>query len=383
MSTSALIPVSTCSSGTTEGKVSVKDISLNSNKIVLFRRFLPLKGLSRWYMGPTLKRERSWNTRFSRLRRSRRPREGDTDTSFLKRPRSEIEVASTTCACCPVHSASSALYLYAVCKSHCRRCGQLLASKLDTARRRYKFEPLSAQWREYHIALFHELRYWNSNKTSHKTKVPEWQALCQCCKVYVENFNKDPQGYRARLVAARERLHNDAEGEGISCAVPVGINCLHYPIGAARMSDADIKRYTYGRVPDQLKVLSASLEDALESSRVANNHNGRRGVTHETVVGVARLHHFWMVRHQDVERGPYRLVSNEYENEPDLSSSSDLYGPYQIHTPVDQASRSMRLVRNRHVPGLSILLLPFPPVGTLLRSQSATFDALKQERSLL
>ncbi|OWZ15436.1 hypothetical protein PHMEG_00010914 [Phytophthora megakarya] len=41
------------------------------------------------------------------------------------------------------------------------------------------FEPMTNQMRDYYISLFHELRYWSSKKTSGRSRVPEWQALCQ------------------------------------------------------------------------------------------------------------------------------------------------------------------------------------------------------------
>ncbi|POM79908.1 LOW QUALITY PROTEIN: Hypothetical protein PHPALM_2320 [Phytophthora palmivora] len=94
------------------------------------------------------------------------------------------------------------------------------------------FEPLSTQRRDYYIALFHELLNFG-------------------------NFSK-----RIKI----ERLHNEAVEAGIPCAVPIGIICSHCPIGAVRLSDADINGYTSVRVPEQLKDLRASVEDALESS---------------------------------------------------------------------------------------------------------------------
>ncbi|POM67243.1 LOW QUALITY PROTEIN: Hypothetical protein PHPALM_16789 [Phytophthora palmivora] len=186
-----------------------------------------------------------------------------------------------------------------------------------------KFEPLSTQRRDYYIALFHELRHWNSKKTSRNSKVPEWQALCQSWNAFVENFNKDPQGYRDRLAAARERfgkfskrvkierLHNEAVEAGIPCAVPIGINCSHCPIGAVRLGDAEINGYTSVRVPEQVKDLRASYEGAPESSSAANNRNTSRGITHRVHGGLPGE----------------RIVSSEFENEPDLGSSSDSYDP--------------------------------------------------------
>ncbi|KAG3032875.1 hypothetical protein PC128_g1186 [Phytophthora cactorum] len=53
------------------------------------------------------------------------------------------------------------------------------------------FDPMTNQRREYFIGLFHELRWHASKRTSRKSKVPEWMALCQSWNAFVENFNRD------------------------------------------------------------------------------------------------------------------------------------------------------------------------------------------------
>ncbi|KAG3055227.1 hypothetical protein PI124_g24317 [Phytophthora idaei] len=53
------------------------------------------------------------------------------------------------------------------------------------------FDPMTNQRRDYFIGLFHEHRWHASKRTSRKTKVPEWVALCQSWNAFVENFNKD------------------------------------------------------------------------------------------------------------------------------------------------------------------------------------------------
>ncbi|KAG4045805.1 hypothetical protein PC123_g18805 [Phytophthora cactorum] len=103
------------------------------------------------------------------------------------------------------------------------------------------FDPMTNQRRDYFIGLFHELRWHASKRTSRKSKVPEWMALCQSWNVFVENFNKDAKAYRARITAAQrrfenfsrrhmiDRLHNKAMEAGIPCAVPFGTACSHCP----------------------------------------------------------------------------------------------------------------------------------------------------------
>ncbi|KAG2861527.1 hypothetical protein PC113_g7073 [Phytophthora cactorum] len=103
------------------------------------------------------------------------------------------------------------------------------------------FDPMTNQRRDYFIGLFHELRWHASKRTSRKSKVPEWMALCQSWNAFVENFNKDAKAYRARITAAQcrfetlsrrhmiDRLHNEAMEAGIPCAVPFGTTCSHCP----------------------------------------------------------------------------------------------------------------------------------------------------------
>ncbi|OWZ08004.1 hypothetical protein PHMEG_00019525 [Phytophthora megakarya] len=67
-------------------------------------------------------------------------------------------------------------------------------------------EPGTDHRRDYYISLFHELRYWSSKKTSGRSKVPEWQALCQSWNQFVANFNNGPAAYRERIASARERF---------------------------------------------------------------------------------------------------------------------------------------------------------------------------------
>ncbi|GMF48375.1 unnamed protein product [Phytophthora fragariaefolia] len=126
----------------------------------------------------------------------------------------------------------------------------------DDATKELDFDPATNQRRDYYIGLFHELRWYGNKKTSRRSRVPEWQVLCQTWGALVETFNKDPAGYRERVRLARERyerfskrpkierLHWGAVEAGIPCAVPMGIACEHCHVGAARVSERDINGYT-------------------------------------------------------------------------------------------------------------------------------------------
>ncbi|GMF63117.1 unnamed protein product [Phytophthora fragariaefolia] len=75
----------------------------------------------------------------------------------------------------------------------------------DDATKELDFDPPMNQRRDYYIGLFHELRWYRNKKTSRRSMVPEWQALCQSWGAFVENFNKDPAGYCERVRLTRER----------------------------------------------------------------------------------------------------------------------------------------------------------------------------------
>ncbi|KAG2787571.1 hypothetical protein PC129_g23200 [Phytophthora cactorum] len=207
------------------------------------------------------------------------------------------------------------------------------------------FDPMTNQGRDYYIGLFHELRWHASKKTSHKSKVPEWMALCQSWNAFVENFNKDAKAYRARITAAErrfeslsrrhmiDRLHNEAMESGIPCAVPFGAGCSHCPPGTERLSERDVTGYTSVRVPAQLRDLRVQLErrdERRDTPSVSGDRIARAGVTPALRSGLRTPSPF-------PERLPsgrpavpmYRdgeeILSNEYEDEPDLGSSSGVH----------------------------------------------------------
>ncbi|KAE8993217.1 hypothetical protein PR003_g19746 [Phytophthora rubi] len=121
------------------------------------------------------------------------------------------------------------------------------------------------------IGLFHELRFYGNKKHSRKSKVTEWEALCQSWGAFVDNFNRDPAGYRERVRSARERyeryskrpkilrLHDGAVEAGIPCAVPAGVACERCQGGTVRLSERDLSGYTGISVPVELKTLREKL----------------------------------------------------------------------------------------------------------------------------
>ncbi|KAG3075393.1 hypothetical protein PI125_g21747 [Phytophthora idaei] len=205
------------------------------------------------------------------------------------------------------------------------------------------FDPMTNQRRDYFIGLFHELRWHASKRTSRKSKVPEWMALCQSWNAFVENFNKDAKAYRARITAAQrrfetfsrrhmiDRLHNEAMEAGIPCAVPFGTACSHCPPGAERLSQRDVTGYTTMRVPVQLRDLRVQLE-CRDTPSVSGDRSARAGVTPALRSGLRTPSPF--PEHPPSGRsaipmylGGEEIPSNEYEDEPDLGSSSGVHSP--------------------------------------------------------
>ncbi|OWZ18044.1 hypothetical protein PHMEG_0007929 [Phytophthora megakarya] len=113
-----------------------------------------------------------------------------------------------------------------------------------------------------------------------------------------------------------QRVHEGSVNANIPCAVPEGVHCPHCPTGAPRISERDLTGYTTNRVPASVKELRAKLACTRQhpirgglrtpSPFPERPSSGRSGET------------------TYLEGDP--IVSNEYESEPDLGSSSDWYG---------------------------------------------------------
>uniref|UniRef100_H3H9A9 Uncharacterized protein n=1 Tax=Phytophthora ramorum TaxID=164328 RepID=H3H9A9_PHYRM len=249
----------------------------------------------------------------------------------------------------------------------------------DDVAKRLHFDPSSDQRRDYYIGLFHELRWFASKKTSRRSKVPEWQALCQSWSAFVENCNKNPAGYRDRINQARERYEKFSK--------------------RVRITERDVNGYTSMCVPDDLKTLRASFQAQASSSAADNrstypsavgDYSARPSFTPFGGGGGGGLRtpspfpecppsgHSVIPTYRVGEE----ILSNEYENEPDLGSGSD-----------DQqfAGRSSELPRVRLATGVGGAGrrpgFGQPNLESRLeaveRLQASQFAALRQELSLL
>ncbi|KAG3190556.1 hypothetical protein PC128_g11242 [Phytophthora cactorum] len=270
------------------------------------------------------------------------------------------------------------------------------------------FDPMTNQRRDYFIGLFHELRWHASKRTSRKSKVPEWVALCQSWNAFVEKFNKDAKAYRARTTAAQhrfetfsrrhmfDRLHNETMEAGIPCTVPFGTACSHCPPGAERLSERDVTGYTTVRVPVQLRDLRVQLErrdERRDTPSVSGDRSARAGVTPALRSGHRTPSPFPAVRplsersEVPMNLGGEEILSNEYEDEPDIGSSSGVYIPRfaRLSTESSRAHRAVVAAGAERYPSYGQPQVDrdsralYDRVAALEQFQSGEFAQLQQE----
>ncbi|KAG3127727.1 hypothetical protein PI126_g21722 [Phytophthora idaei] len=288
---------------------------------------------------------------------SRRPREDDSSASSSKRSRNDEEEKAPTPATpssprsvpterAPWMPSASKIASRFGATSPPNPIPLYVCSAIidDAEAAAQHFDPMMNQRRDYFIGLFHELRWHASKRTSRKSKVPEWVALCQSWNAFVENFNKDAKAYRARITAAQhrfetfsrrhmiDRLHNEAMEAGIPCAVPFGTACSHCPPGTERLTERDVTGYTTVRVPVQLRDLRVQLERH-DTPSVSGDRSARAGVTPALHSGLRTPSPFPERPLSERSKVPMylggeELLSNEYEDEPDLGSSSGVHSPH-------------------------------------------------------
>ncbi|KAG3075026.1 hypothetical protein PI125_g21824 [Phytophthora idaei] len=128
-----------------------------------------------------------------------------------------------------------------------------------------------------------------------------------------------------------DRLHNDAMEAGIPCAVPFGTACSHCPPGAERLSERDLTGYTTVHVPAQLHDLPVQLERR-DTPSVSGDRSARAGLTPAPRAGLrtpSPLPERPLSERSEVLMylGGEEILSNEYEYEPDLGSSSGVHSP--------------------------------------------------------
>ncbi|KAG2872162.1 hypothetical protein PC114_g26531 [Phytophthora cactorum] len=327
---------------------------------------------------------------------ARRPREDDPSASSSKRSRNDEEEKAPT----PVTPSSP--------RPVATQRAPWMPSASEIASRFGATSPPSPiPLRDYYIGLFHELRWHALKRTSRKSKVPEWVALCQSWNAFVENFNKDAKAYRARITAAQrrfetfsrrhmiDRLHNEAMEAGIPCAVSFGTACSYCPPGAERLSERDVTGYTTVRAPVQLRDLRVQLEcrdERRDTPSVSGDLSARAGVTPALRSGLRTPSPF-------PERSPSgrsavpmylggeEILSNEYEDEPDLGSSSGVHSPRfaRLSTESSRAHRAVVAAGAERYPSYGQLQVDrdsralYDRVAALEQFQSGEFAQLQQE----
>ncbi|KAG3122609.1 hypothetical protein PI124_g22611 [Phytophthora idaei] len=232
-------------------------------------------------------------------------------------------------------------------------------------------------------------------------------ALCQSWNAFVENFNKDAKAYRARITAAQrrfetfsrrhviDRLHNEAMEAGIPCAVPFGTACSHCPPGAERRSERDVTGYTSVHVPAQLHDLRVQLErrdERRDTPSVSGDRSARAGLTSALRSGLRTPSPF-------PERPPSgrsavpmylggeEILSNEYEDKPDLGSSSGVHSPRfaRLSTESSRAHRAVAAAWAERYPSYGQPQVDrdsralYDRVAALELFQSGEFDQLQHE----
>ncbi|OWZ14429.1 LOW QUALITY PROTEIN: hypothetical protein PHMEG_00012093 [Phytophthora megakarya] len=274
------------------------------------------------------------------------------------------------------------------------------------------FEPMTNQRRDYYISLFHELRYWSSKKTSGRSRVPEWQALCQSWNQFVENFNKDSTAYRDRTASARERfmkysitsvvqrVHEVSENANTPRAVPVGVHCPPCPPGAPRISERDLTGYTTNRVPANVKELRAKLVPSSHAHVISQvlfltptlRETLRPAELRlQSVVGFVRLHHFRNVRHKDPSGKP--RISKETRLPPTNTKTNRTSVRLRtgmvnnlIHLAVDQTADRVMLLSAvsdaHHMVNLRLTTSIHARVEALESVQAVQIAELKQQLNL-
>ncbi|KAE8985092.1 hypothetical protein PF011_g20520 [Phytophthora fragariae] len=230
--------------------------------------------------------------------------------------------------------------------------------------------------------------------------------------MFVENFNNNPSGYRERLRTAGERyeryskrpkilrLHDGAVEAGIPCAVSAGIACARCQTGAVRLSERDLNGYTGMSVPVELKTLREKLITQLSSEsaegerntqpRAVGNYSSRSSFTPfgGAAGGGIRTPSPFPERRSSgrsaapTYRGQESILTNEYENEPDLGSGSDdqRFAGQSSEFPRVYLATGVAAAGRRHGPSPAEV---WDRLEAMERLQTAELAEIRQELKLL
>ncbi|KAG4037449.1 hypothetical protein PC123_g26987 [Phytophthora cactorum] len=185
---------------------------------------------------------------------------------------------------------------------------------------------------------------------------------------------------------------------GIPCAVPFGTACSHCPpphLGAEHLSERDVTGYTTVRVPAQLRDLRVQLyrrDERRDTPSVGGDRSARAGVTPTLRSGLRTPSPFperpLSERYEvPMYLGGEEILSNEYEDEPDLGSSSGVHSPRfaRLSTESSRAHRAVGAVGAERYPSYGQPQVDrdscalYDRVAALEQFQSGEFDQLQQE----
>ncbi|GMF64177.1 unnamed protein product [Phytophthora fragariaefolia] len=176
----------------------------------------------------------------------------------------------------------------------------------------------------------------------------------------------------------------------------MSIACEHCHVGAVRVSERDINGYTGVRVPEELKTLCTNLIAQMSSSaagtlpRAVSDFSSRSSFTPFGGFGGGGLRTPSPFPERPASgrsaaptyRGSEEILSNEYENDPDLGSGSDdqqfagrssEFPPVRLAVGVEAAGRR----RGSGPPD------PVDRLEAVERLQTVEFAAVRQELALL
>ncbi|KAE9227503.1 hypothetical protein PF005_g4687 [Phytophthora fragariae] len=256
----------------------------------------------------------------------------------------------------------------------------------DDVTKELDFDPATDQRRDYYIGLFHELRFYGNKKHSHKSKVTDESASER-----YERFSKRPKILR---------LHDGAVEAGIPCAVPSGVACARCQTGAVRLSERDLLGYTGISVPVELKTLREKLITQLSSEsaegkrntqpRAVGDYSSRSCFTPfggAAGCGIRTPSPFPERRSSErsaapTYRGQESILTNEYENEPDLGSGSDdqRFAGQSSELPRVNLATGAAAVGKRHGPSPAEV---WDRLEAVERIQTAELAEIRQELKLL
>ncbi|EGZ25556.1 hypothetical protein PHYSODRAFT_326557 [Phytophthora sojae] len=255
----------------------------------------------------------------------------------------------------------------------------------DAVAEEQHFDPLTNQRRDYYIVLFHELRYFSSKKTSSRSRVPEWQALCQSWNAFVGNFNKKPAAYRERVKHARERFETFSTRSSTDPLWTLVFHALCPKTNSARCVFQDLRA----------KFLAREKRGDRGTSGAVGDYSARTTFV-SAVCGELRTPSPFPERPAagcpaaPMYLGGAETLSNEYDNEPAAGSFSGYYGS-QYAQQSSVLSRGRRGLEAAVVgtrpgygqPGVGLGPTLQERVAAVEQHQSREFAALKQEVVIL